>query len=133
MPVRSSTSSIVKWPDRRQVLDALLAWARSAGERHPELERVGYFGSYARGDWGIGSDLDVVLVLSEANAPFIERAAAWDLLSLPVPVDLLVYSQDEWTMTSERTTRWADDIVWVWSRPGLMDKGQERASTEHGA
>ncbi len=67
-----------------------MAWARLAGERHPELERVAYFGSYARDDWGIGSDLDVLLVLSEAHAPFIERAAAWDLLSLPVPVDLLV-------------------------------------------
>ncbi len=38
--------------------------------RHPELLKIGCFGSYAGGDWGLGSDLDLVVVVAEAGWPF---------------------------------------------------------------
>jgi predicted nucleotidyltransferase len=38
---------------------ALREWTREQARLHPELLRLGYFGSYARGDWGVGSDLDL--------------------------------------------------------------------------
>lgn len=47
-------------------------------------------GSYARGEQGAGGDLDALLIVSETDVPFIERAAMWDLLSLPVPADVAV-------------------------------------------
>jgi predicted nucleotidyltransferase len=56
----------------------------------PELRALGYFGSYARGDWGVGSDLDIVAVVATTDVPFDRRALHWDLSTLPVPVDLLV-------------------------------------------
>ena len=52
MPVRSLTSSVLKWPDRARVERELRAWADRERERRPELLRLGYFGSYARGDAG---------------------------------------------------------------------------------
>ena len=53
MPVKSSTSSLIKWPDRPAVDRAVRAWAKQAAERRPEVSRIGYFGSYAReiGGW----------------------------------------------------------------------------------
>src|SRR5256885_999234 len=68
LPVRSLSSSVVVWPDRAAVESALRLWAEEAA-RIPELVRVGYFGSYARGDWGVGSDLDVVLVVAGRHPP----------------------------------------------------------------
>ena len=116
MPVRSLSSSVVVWPDRAAVESALRLWAEEAA-RIPELVRVGYFGSYARGDWGVGSDLDVVLVVAGADLPFARRAVAWDLTPLPVPVDSLVYTEDErrGLDPGSRFTRvLAREVVWVW-------------------
>lgn len=59
--------------------------------------RVGYAGSYARGDWGVGSDLDIVLVLDVAKEPFERRAVRFDTNTIPVPCDLLVYTESEWS------------------------------------
>lgn len=58
MPVRSLNSSVLRWPDPDSVVKAVRRWAKKYGENKPEVERIGYFGSYARGDAGVGSDLD---------------------------------------------------------------------------
>jgi predicted nucleotidyltransferase len=81
---------------------------------------VGYFGSYARGDWGPGSDLDVVIVVGTSESPFLERGSAWDLAGLPVPVQVLVYTREEWRALLERKDRFArmmaEETVWVLER-----------------
>ena len=61
--------------------------------RRPELQALGYFGSYARGDEGFGSDLDLVAVVGQSPLPFMERARDWKTETLPVPADLLVYNR----------------------------------------
>jgi len=119
LPVRSLSSSVVVWPDRPTVESALRRWAREAARARPEIRRVGYFGSYARGDWGVGSDLDVVLVVAYADLPFRRRAALWDLTSLPVPADVLVYTEEEWRgldPQSRFARVLAKEVVWVWVR-----------------
>jgi len=85
MPVRSLSSSVLRWPDAAAVHDALRQWAERAGATRPELRRVGYFGSYARGDWGPGSDLDVIIVVSASGEPMVRRPLAWDLTACPCP------------------------------------------------
>lgn len=81
---------------------------------------MGFFGSYARGDWGVGSDLDLVAIVRDTRERFEQRPLSWDLLSLPVPADLLVYTEAEWTMLQEEggrfTARLADETVWVFDR-----------------
>lgn len=74
MPTRSLNSSVLKWPDRETVDRAVLKWAARASARHPELVRLGYFGSYARGDWGVGSDIDLVAVVQRASRATNGRA-----------------------------------------------------------
>ena len=96
MPTRSSSSSVLVWPDRETVDRAARDWAEAIAADDPNVIRIGYIGSYARGDWGVGSDLDVVAVVRNAEVPSHRRAAAWNTTSLPVPVDLLVYTEEEW-------------------------------------
>ncbi len=116
MPVRSLNSSVLVWPNRESVIGALQDWAAKAKETHPQLLQVGYFGSYARGDWGVGSDLDVVLMVTESELPFERRSAQWDLTALPVPVDVLVYTPAEWEKIVQQPgfgKRLATEVVWV--------------------
>src|SRR5438132_2078201 len=77
MPVRSLNSSVLVWPNRAQVDEAVRRWARASGALHPGVRRLGYFGSYARGDWGVGSDLDLVAVVDESDEPCERRALSW--------------------------------------------------------
>lgn len=119
MPVRSLRSSVIRWPDAEAVVAALRRWAEGVAAGHPGVFRVGYFGSYARGDWGVGSDLDVVIVVDDTDTPFERRAAGWDATSLPVPADVLVYTADEWHRLAEgspmaRAMR--REVRWVWGR-----------------
>ena len=95
-------------------------WAERVAAAHPEVAALGYFGSYARGDWGPGSDLDIVMVVQSSEEVFARRAARWDTIELPVPADLLVYTREEW-QNLDRAGRFYREVakktVWVWSSP----------------
>ncbi len=100
MPVRSLSSPVLRWPDAASVRSALLAWAEREAPRHPGLLRLGYFGSYARGDWGVGSDLDLIAVVEGSASPFERRALEWETSMLPVPAELVIYTREEWERLS---------------------------------
>lgn len=120
MPVRSLNSSVFTWPDTRTVDQAVRRWAKNVARTRPDITRIGYIGSYARGDWGVGSDLDVLVFLEDAELPFMERALAFDLGEFPVPVDIQVYTEDEWRRLRQGGRRFAKTVeqeaVWVYRR-----------------
>lgn len=116
MPVRSLSSSVLRWPDARAVDHAVRRWAEQATRTRPEVRRIGYFGSYARGDWGVGSDLDLLIIVEETPVPFERRAASWDTGGLPVPADVLIYTVAEWKQSPLRL-RLHREIVWVYISP----------------
>ena len=82
-----------------------------------DVLKIGYFGSYARGDWGVGSDLDLILILQHSELPFEKRALEWDVLGLPVPADVVVYTQAEWEEMAGKNGRFyrmiENEAVWV--------------------
>jgi predicted nucleotidyltransferase len=90
-------------------------WADQALINHHEILGLGYFGSYARGDWGVGSDLDLIVIVTDSKLPFNQRAIEWDVTSLPVSTDILVYTLEEWqALESERFKKVIlADTVWV--------------------
>ncbi len=120
MPVRSLNSSVIKWPDTASVDEALRVWANSVSASRPDVFRVGYIGSHARGDWGVGSDLDVIIIVETAAEPFERRSLKFDLSVIPVPVDLLVYTRAEWqTLAEAKGKFWSTvdhEAVWVYQR-----------------
>jgi predicted nucleotidyltransferase len=118
MPVRSLRSSVLKWPSRDEIDKAVRQWALKQAGKHPESLQIGYFGSYARDDWGVGSDLGLVAVVNDASEPFERRNLSWDMSSLPVPADLLVYTEKEWKSLQEKGGRFpstlSQETMWVY-------------------
>jgi hypothetical protein len=92
-------------------------WAADVAAAKPELRRLGYFGSYARGDWGVGSDLDLVAIVATSREPRERRMLGCDTTSLPVPADLLIYTEAEWRQLEAEQGRFshmlAREVVWV--------------------
>ncbi|MCX7622600.1 MAG: nucleotidyltransferase domain-containing protein [Thermomicrobium sp.] len=127
MPARSSSSSVLRWPDRAEVLAAVREWAQQLDL--PGLVAVGVFGSYARGDWGVGSDVDLVVVVERSDRPPIERPVDLPLEKLPVPAEAIVYTREEWERLPEANPHFAAvlarEVVWVYGRP---ERSDERAS-----
>ena len=74
MPVRSLRSlmhSVWRWPT-------------------PELQLVGVFGSYGRGNAGFGSDINRLIVDLDATGGQIDRLQRWSLEQLPLRCDVRV-------------------------------------------
>lgn len=130
MPVRSLNSSVLKWPDAATVSQAVHRWAQHIGQERDKVVRIGYFGSYARGDWGVGSDLDIVVIVESSAQPFTRRALDWDITMLPVPAEVMVYTWDEWNALAQeqgRFFRTVDrEVVWVYTRDVVSDTTEHR-------
>ena len=118
MPVRSLSSPVLIWPDTVVVDRAVREWAREAATARSEVVRIAYFGSYARGDWGVGSDADIIIIVDRAAQSFERRAVSWDATRLPVPADVVVYTAEEWDLLAG--TRFGRTVsreaVWVYER-----------------
>jgi predicted nucleotidyltransferase len=119
MPVRSLHSSVLRWPDRSTVEAAARQWARQVAAGRSDVVAVGWFGSYPAGNWGVGSDLDLVVVLEATLEPFERRAVGFDTTTLPVPADLLVYTRAEWERLAQRTgsKSFARQVEWLLGSP----------------
>jgi predicted nucleotidyltransferase len=99
---------------------AVRSWTAEQVQQRPEIVRLGYFGSYARGDWGVGSDLDLIVVVNETSESFERRSVNWDLNGLPVSAEIIVYSLPEWEDIEKKDTKFArmlkNEAVWTFSK-----------------
>jgi predicted nucleotidyltransferase len=112
---------VLKWPSAKEVEAAVRLWAGRIGTADDNILRIGIFGSYATGRWGVGSDLDIVVVLRTSHLAFEKRGLEFDALELPVHADVLVYTESEWKsgLTASRFRKsLADQAVWVYEREG---------------
>jgi uncharacterized protein len=78
---------------------------------------IGLFGSLARGDWGVGSDVDLI-VISEAPALDLDTSA------LPVAADVLLRSPADWTalpIDNPNGAALQRETVWIVDRRGPAD------------
>lgn len=119
MPVRSLTSPVLKWPEPQKVIQALKHWVEKIVKSQAGIVQIGYFGSFAKGNWGVGSDLDLVIIVDRTDKSFEMRSGLFDTLELPVPVDILVYTFEEWNLnhTNKFFQTLDNEAVWVYRRP----------------
>lgn len=125
MPVRSLTQLLLRWPEPELVLQQVRDWAERVAADHPGLVRVGVFGSYGRGDAGVGSDLDLLLIDTMASGPQHQRLLAWPLAELPLSCDALALTPAEHrellASGSAMAAALERDSRWLWSRGGADD------------
>jgi predicted nucleotidyltransferase len=73
-------------------------------------ERIILFGSYARGDFHEGSDIDLV-VIRETQERFLDRiGSALELIDSRMPVDVIVYTPAECEQMKDRRAIMFDAI-----------------------
>ena len=120
MPVRSLNSPVLKWPRREEVKQALRLWLEKQIATHPEIIQLGYFGSLAKDNWGVGSDIDLIAIIKDSSMPFEKRPIAWNFDTLPVPTDILLYTTKEWQDMRKIGSRFVDTIekeaVWLYPK-----------------
>jgi hypothetical protein len=106
---------------RRDLSHEWSCFACQQAAARPEALAIGCFGSYARRDSGPGSDLDLVAIVRASDRPFVERGSDWELRGLPVPAEILVYTENEWQRFQAEGGRFAQALshesVWMIGRP----------------
>ena len=102
--------------DRHIVLEELRLWTARQKQVHPELVRVGLFGSYASGRYAPGSDLDLLLLVTDSQeSVWFMRSKDFDTAGLSVGADLFVYTEAE-AMRLKESSAWfrhiLGEVVW---------------------
>ena len=108
MPKASSSSVRIRSIDRAAVEQAVRAYASELRRDHPEIQRIIWFGSWVSGRPSPGSDVDICVVVTDTmrSVPGRERVARYLRPSLPVGIDLVVYTESEFSQLSERSPAW---------------------------
>ena len=112
MPVRLLNSAVLKWPDRQKVINEARKWARMVGGNNKNIQQILCFGSICTGFWGVGSDLDVLIILNESDFPYSYRSSIYSeyLSIISIPVDILVYTTEEMDEMSKKRPRFLREI-----------------------
>jgi predicted nucleotidyltransferase len=114
------SSVVVKSIDEGDVRRAADAWVKRLLDSRPEVEEVVVFGSFARGTFAPGSDLDVLIVLTQSRKPFRDRIPDYLPGSFPVGVDVLPYTRAELeSSVSPALIAEVKHSEWSYVRPGI--------------
>lgn len=84
-----------RFVDREAILGRARDAARRIASRHPEVRRVLLFGSFARGDHGVRSDLDLFIIVNHSDKPLPDRVVDFLEDASDYPTDILIYTEDE--------------------------------------
>jgi len=80
------------------------------GRANRAIERILCYGSAITGGWGVGSDLDVVIVVRETAVSFNRRSAEYSVEGISVPVDCIVYTEDEYASLRDEDRRISGEL-----------------------
>jgi len=133
---RKSFGSVVVYSvDRVAVEEALDRFVTACRERE-EVLAVVLFGSFARGGFGVGSDVDLLLILRESPLPFPDRIPLYRPVDFPIDVDVLPYTLAEIRAGQPLAEEALRTGRILWRREGVDEKtfsSTEDPSTVHDA
>ncbi len=114
---KSSNSVKVLFADKERVLRELRAWAAGLKEKHPEVQKVGLFGSYATGTYGPRSDADLLILLAGSDKSFRDRIPEFLPAHISVPCDVFPYTLGEIEGLQRDGSPWIThilkEVVWL--------------------
>ncbi|MBW2071446.1 MAG: nucleotidyltransferase domain-containing protein [Deltaproteobacteria bacterium] len=80
--------------DKELVTQALNGFVAACRQR-PEVLAVVLFGSFAGNWFGVGSDVDILIILEDSPLPFLHRLPLYQPASFPLDVDVFPYTWKE--------------------------------------
>ena len=102
MQTRSSDSVKIRYLDKPGIMKAISRLVEELSQKYPEIERISLFGSFARDEAVPGSDVDILIVLTDSDLPFKDRIREYMPSSFPVGIDVVPYTKSEMdTMLSQ--------------------------------
>jgi predicted nucleotidyltransferase len=114
---KSSNSVKVVFADKANVLRQLKDYTDSIKRTHTEIERVGYFGSYADDTYGPASDVDLLIILHSSSKRFLDRIPDYLPDNLSVACDCFPYTNKEIEKMKRDANPWIchvlKEVVWL--------------------
>jgi len=95
MPKPSSDTVRVFFANKDRALESARKAVAKLARRREEITRVVLFGSYARDDYGPGSDLDLLFILDHSDKSDRERIGDYLDLDLDLPFEVIALTQQE--------------------------------------
>lgn len=86
-----------RFADSKKVLALARQFSCRVAAARPEVRRIILFGSFARGDYGTRSDLDLLIVLDRSDKAMGERLHDYLQFSSGYPTDILPLTEQEIT------------------------------------
>lgn len=106
----------VVFADKNKILQQLREYVQQL-KRKPEVERVGYFGSYATDTYGPASDVDLLIILKQSSKRFLDRIPDYIPDNLSVGCDVFPYTSDEIDKMKQEGNPWIrhllEEAVWL--------------------
>ena len=91
----SSISARVRYAEPETIRKAVRDYARNIRGGHPEVRSIRWFGSWVRGDAGVGSDVDLCIIVDRCDKSRRDRMMDFLPRVFPVGIDLFVYTLSE--------------------------------------
>ncbi len=91
----SSPSVKITYFDKEKVWAAVKEFAEDLARDNPEVEKILVFGSLVRGEAVPGSDVDLLVILKQSDAPLPDRMTKYMPDRFPVGVDVFPYTKAE--------------------------------------
>jgi len=104
------SSVVIKSANPAAIEAAVARYAEDLRERHPEIRRIVWFGSWVGGLPSPGSDVDLCLVVARSERSSRDRIPDYLPGSFPVGIDLFVYTEEEFARLPEQSPSWHDAI-----------------------
>jgi uncharacterized protein len=105
------SSVVIKSIDRSAVTAAVERWAAEVRERHAEVRRIVWLGSWVTGRPTPGSDVDLCLILTASDKPRRDRVPDYLPLGFPVGMDLFPYTEAELADLRQTSPGWYETIL----------------------
>ena len=95
MQKKLSHSVRIRYFDKKLVEESLREYLKEMEGKHPEVERVILFGSFVRNESVPGSDIDLLVILSDSGESFLNRIPRFLPSRFPIGVDVFPYTEKE--------------------------------------
>ena len=89
------SSARPRFANKHEILEIARQTAFRIAREHPEVVKILVFGSFAREDYGVRSDLDLLIVLKNSDQSPGDRLAEFLRCAPKYPTDMVVLTQAE--------------------------------------